>query len=67
MKVTVLNGNPDADNVHFDDYLKSLSALLESSNHTVTVLQLREMDNWRKWPISMIYKLLLSLLVVQTL
>ena len=44
MKVTVLNGNPDADNVHFDDYLKNLSALLESSNHIVTVLQLREMD-----------------------
>ncbi len=44
MKVTVLNGNPDADNVHFDDYLKNLSALLESNNHAVTVLRLREMD-----------------------
>lgn len=44
MKVTVLNGNPDVDNVHFDNYLKNLSALLESSNHIVTVLQLRELD-----------------------
>ncbi len=44
MKVTILNGNPDADNVKFDDYLKNLSDLLKSNNHKVTVSQLREMD-----------------------
>ena len=44
MKITILNGNPNADNTEFDNYLMSLSDLLESSGHTVTVLQLREMD-----------------------
>ncbi len=44
MRVTVLNGNPDANNVIFDDYLKNLSDLLESNNHTVTVSRLRELD-----------------------
>jgi len=44
MKITILNGNPNADNVKFDNYLKELSDLLESSNHTVTILKLREMD-----------------------
>ena len=34
----------DADNIRFDDYLMDLCGLLESSNHTVTVLQFREMD-----------------------
>jgi multimeric flavodoxin WrbA len=44
MKITILNGNPNAGNVKFDNYLKSLSDLLESNKHTVTILQLREMD-----------------------
>ena len=44
MKVTILNGNPNADNVKFDNYLKNLSDSLESSKHTVTILKLREMD-----------------------
>jgi len=44
MKITILNGNPNADNVKFDNYLKNLSDLLESSQHTVTILQLREID-----------------------
>ena len=44
MKITVLNGNPNAENVHFDNYLKELSDLLESSKHTVTVLRLRDID-----------------------
>jgi len=44
MKITILNGNPNADNVKFDNYLKNLSDLLESSQHTVTILKLREMD-----------------------
>jgi len=44
MKITVLNGNPDASNDVFDSYLKNLSDLLESAGHIVTVFQLREMD-----------------------
>lgn len=44
MRITILNGNPNAENARFDNYLKSLSDLLESSNHTVTTLKLREMD-----------------------
>jgi len=44
MKITILNGNPSTDNVKFDNYLKTLSDLLESSKHTVTIFKLREMD-----------------------
>jgi len=44
MRITILNGNPNTDNVGFDNYLKNLSHLLESSKHTVTILKLREMD-----------------------
>ncbi len=44
MKITILNGNPNIDDIKFDDYLKNLSDLLESNNHTVTLLKLREMN-----------------------
>ncbi|MBA7664260.1 hypothetical protein ES703_72317 [subsurface metagenome] len=44
MKITILNGNPNAGNIKFDSYLKEFSDLLESSKHTVTILKLREMD-----------------------
>ncbi len=44
MKITILNGNPNADNVKFDNYLEELADLLESRNHTVTISKLREMD-----------------------
>jgi multimeric flavodoxin WrbA len=44
MKITILNGNPNAENVKFDNYLKELSDLLKSSKHTVTILQLRDID-----------------------
>jgi multimeric flavodoxin WrbA len=44
MKITILNGNPNTGNIEFDNYLKELCGLLESNEHTVTVLQLREMD-----------------------
>ena len=44
MKITILNGDPNADNVKFDNYLKELSDFLESAGHIVTVFQLREMD-----------------------
>lgn len=44
MHITVLNGNPHADNNAFDGYLGALSNQLESHGHTVTVFTLREMD-----------------------
>ncbi|MDP2917415.1 MAG: NAD(P)H-dependent oxidoreductase [Dehalococcoidia bacterium] len=44
MKITILNGNPDASNNVFDGYLKRLSGALASENHVVTILNLREMD-----------------------
>ena len=44
MKITVLNGNPHADDGGFDEYLTELSDLLESGKYTATILQLRDMD-----------------------
>jgi multimeric flavodoxin WrbA len=44
VKITILNGNPDNNNVRFDGYLKEISDLLESSKHTVTTFKLRDMD-----------------------
>jgi multimeric flavodoxin WrbA len=44
MKITILNGNPDVNNHDFDNYLKDLSNLLESINHSSKVLVLREMN-----------------------
>ncbi len=44
MKITMLNGNPDAGNAAFDGYFKNLSDVLASDGHTVTVFALREMD-----------------------
>jgi len=44
MKITVLNGNQNADNTAFDEYLDRLSKALTSSGHSVTNLALREMD-----------------------
>ena len=44
MRITILNGNPKAQNGAFDQYLKQLSDLLESSEHSVTILPLREKD-----------------------
>jgi len=44
MRIAILNGNPNANNGRFDEYLKQLSDLLESEKHTVTILQLREMN-----------------------
>ena len=42
MKIVILNGNP-VENTGFDNYLKNLASLLESRNHVVTILKLREM------------------------
>ncbi len=44
MRVTILNGNPDAENKAFDEYLEKLSESLTSSNHSVKTLQLKDMD-----------------------
>jgi hypothetical protein len=44
MKVVVFNGNPDASNTAFDDYLERLSAALVSGGHAVTTFTLREME-----------------------
>jgi multimeric flavodoxin WrbA len=44
MKITILNGNPYADHVAFDNYLRDLSQHLELHHHTVNVFNLREMD-----------------------
>jgi multimeric flavodoxin WrbA len=43
MKVLILNGNPD-DDKKFNDYIEQLSTTLESSNHIVTILALKDMD-----------------------
>ncbi|MBN1191863.1 MAG: flavodoxin family protein [Dehalococcoidales bacterium] len=44
MKIAVLNGNPDAGNNRFEDYLKNLSDKLAVHNHAVNILNLRDMD-----------------------
>ncbi len=44
MKVTILNGNPDASNTLFDDYLKKLSDALSSDSNEVTIFTLRDRD-----------------------
>ena len=36
MNITILNGNPDAGNATFDDYLARLSDELTSKDHAVT-------------------------------
>jgi len=44
MKITILNGNPDAGNELFDGYLQRLAGALEPGGHEVAALTLREMD-----------------------
>ncbi|MBN1877256.1 MAG: flavodoxin family protein [Anaerolineae bacterium] len=44
MKITILNGNPDAQNTAFDEYLTHLEKILIAKGHTVTALTLREME-----------------------
>ena len=44
MKITILNGNPNSDNVKFERNLDNLSDLLKSDNHTVIILKLKKMD-----------------------
>jgi len=44
MRIKILNGNPNDGNVIFDDYMKDLSDLLTSRDHTVSILNLREID-----------------------
>jgi multimeric flavodoxin WrbA len=44
MKVTILNGNPDAGNTTFDAYLERLIEALAAAQHQATTLTLRDMD-----------------------
>ena len=44
MKVCVLNGNPNAENTGFDEYLSELKDRLEEKGHVVDLLMLRDMD-----------------------
>jgi len=43
LKTIVLNGNPDASNTIFEDYLNKLSSTLAAANHMVTLFNLRDM------------------------
>jgi multimeric flavodoxin WrbA len=44
MKITILNGNTDANNSAYEDYLRQLELRLEGRGHQVTALTLRELD-----------------------
>jgi multimeric flavodoxin WrbA len=44
MKITILNGNPDAGNTTFNTYLVRLTEALTARQHQTTTLPLREMD-----------------------
>jgi len=44
VKITILNGNPDASNAVLDDYLKKLSSALSSDRNEITTFTLRDMD-----------------------
>jgi multimeric flavodoxin WrbA len=44
MNITILNGNPDAQNRVFDGYVCELAAILQAGGHTVNHLMLREMN-----------------------
>ncbi len=44
VKVTILNGNPDENNIAFEGYLDKLTYALNSYNHSVTIFRLRNMD-----------------------
>jgi multimeric flavodoxin WrbA len=44
MKITILNGNPDAGNTTFDAYLERLAGALATTQHQATTLTLRDMD-----------------------
>jgi multimeric flavodoxin WrbA len=44
MKITILNGNPDAGNSALDVYLKHLTEALITAGHQATTLTLRDLD-----------------------
>ncbi len=44
MRISILNGNPNAEDSGFDDYLTKLKTVLESRDHKVMTLRLRDMD-----------------------
>jgi multimeric flavodoxin WrbA len=44
MKITILNGNPDAGNTAFDTYLEHMTETLAAARHQATTFTLRDMD-----------------------
>jgi len=44
LRLTILNGNPDVANISFDNYLARLTEALTVSQHSVTLLNLRDLD-----------------------
>lgn len=42
MKILILNGNPDVNNIKFDDYIKDIDYLLRGKGHNVTISVLRD-------------------------
>jgi len=44
MKITILDGNPNASNEQFDGYLQRLASAMEAGGHEVAELTLREME-----------------------
>ena len=44
MKITILNGNPDGRNTHFDLFIEKLSIFLDKEQKEVKHLKLRSMD-----------------------
>ncbi len=44
MKITILNGNPEEKNAHFDGYINMLSNKLQTESHVVELITLRDLD-----------------------
>lgn len=44
MKITIMNGNPNAETVILDEYINELSVQLSSSGHEVSNMKLRDLD-----------------------
>jgi multimeric flavodoxin WrbA len=44
MRITILNGNPDASNEAFDCYIADLTSALQADQHQVTAFELRDLD-----------------------
>ena len=44
MKITILNGNPDPNNLDFERYVQQLDQTLQARQHKVTTIPLRDLD-----------------------